>query len=140
MILTIAYILFFLYLNYTIYASLKIGFAKNKKQLAVVGSCLLFLVLFHCIFTVEGMLPNKAFFLLFIFSLSIIIMKYMAQLNRFIMDLRIKKSNPDLYESDAYGTFSSISTFMSQVLMPAGITVFQIIVIFNPEIQNGMNH
>ncbi len=139
MILTIVYIAFFVYLNYTIYTSLKIGFVENQKQGIIAGSCLILQILFHLFFEFEGMLSGKVFSLLFIFSLSIIALKYMNQLNRSLMDSGMKKNNPNLYESDTYGIFSSTSTFVAQVIMPLGTTFFQIIVILNTEIQDNLN-
>ena len=139
MIFTIIYIAFFVYLNYTIYTSLKIGFMENKKQGIIAGSFLISLILLHSFFQFEGMLSRKVFSLLFIFSLSVIILKYMNQLNRSTMNFQMKKSNPVLYKSDAYRIFSRINTFFSQVLMPVGVTIFQVIVIFNSDIQDNLN-
>ncbi len=140
MIFAIVYIAFFLYLNYTIYTSLKIGFLENQKHGIIAGSCLILLIILHSSFEFEGMLSRKVFSLLFIFSLSLIIMKYMNQLNRYLMDLRMRNNNPELYESGTYNSFSSISTFAVQVLMPIGITFFQMMVIFSSEIQDNLNN
>lgn len=140
MLFTIIYIAFFVYLNYNIYTSLKIGFIENQKHGIIAGSCLILQILFHFFFEFEGMLSQKVFTLLLIYSLSIIALKYMFHFNRYMIDSQMKNFNPDLYESDTYSIFINIFTFIIQVLIPISLTFFQIIVIFSTEIQNNLGN
>lgn len=139
MIFTILYLVFFIYLNFSIYRSLKIGFKENKKQSLISAISIVILLLFHKFLHFEGMMKGGILFLLIFFSLGLMIMHYIHKIIRYGMDNALAEKNPNLYNSDFYDTYSDVTSFITQVIFPIGITFFQIMVILNPGIQKAMN-
>ena len=65
-------------------------------------------------------------------------MHYIDKLIRFRIDYRLAKINPKLHNSKSFNIFSDINSFMSREILPIGITLFQILVIFDTGIQKAL--
>ena len=135
---SILYIAFFIYLNYSIFKFLKTGFAKNKRNIFIATTFLLIMIAIHFFFYIEGMFTMGEFRFLLYYSFGMIILHYMYKfmLNRKHFSFGV---NPKLRESKNFIIYEKLVYYMFDCIFPVMVTVFQIIVIFNPEIGVDLN-
>lgn len=135
---SILYIFFFISLNYTIFKLLKSGFKENKNRFLIASASLLLIMAIHFFFHIEGMFTIGLFRFLLFYSFAMIIIYYMFKLMMNVARFRLAK-NPNLKDNKNFIIYEKTVYYLVGYIFPVMITLFQIIVIFNPEIGVDLN-
>ena len=125
----------FILLNFLIFIQLKKEknlISQKIKLLFVLAVILLFILYFT--FNNENIISSKIFVVNLIYSFTLIIFYFLFRIIRLLMNKRYKKIDNDFVRG-----YIKVLNFIEQKLVFILITIFQIMVIWNPSVIEGMN-
>ncbi len=77
-----------------------------------------------------GELPNKLILVILFYSIALLILSFMSSL------IDVTKNNKSNLSEELKQKFRKTKYYIVKIVMPVGVTIFQIILILNKEIQN----
>ena len=101
-----------------------------KQNLSNLGYALIPVCIFIFINLFFGNLPHKLIPIILFYSLALIILSYMSS---WINVIKNSKAN---VSEEFKIKFQKFKLFIVNIIMPIGITLFQIILVWNKEVQN----